>query len=246
MRGVRFLLLGRRSQEVQQYALEAEVHPLLYQNYLDKARSFRARVFVESGYDMDGINGAYTEDNLFWHLLAIETKSDTIIGCIRIRPFEFNTDQVDAAIILSLAGVDFPDQTEQILMVEAINNHISNVRQTASKLVYVGGLAVDKTVRGSTLSPILCTSMHSLGAITNWPFGLATTVVRKNTLGLDQRLGAFPVRLNNRELPASYCKVHQCPVRVMELRLSSFDKRLENYYTNQKMLFSRHKVLVRE
>ena len=151
-------------------------------------RGFREQVYVEHGCLPQRPSAADDTDRTAWHLLAMH--EERLIGSIRLHIFQpHDADELAAQAVVN-SGCRF-SAADQRRCETAIADYTAQWRLGTRVLVQIGGLAVAKERRGTSVACALCLGANAFIREVGGRSGLVFAAGKSGNVRLYARSGCF-------------------------------------------------------
>jgi hypothetical protein len=184
-------------------------------------QAFRGRVYLEDGaiQASELENGRHCQalDNESWHLLILD-ESEQIRGCIRCREHPADIDPQELIVSRSplARSIEWRRPLEN-----AVQEELDLARRLGIRIVELGGLALDRIVRGTTEALRMALGMYALCQQLGEAVGLSTVTQRHCSASILRRIGGQPLESDGLQLPPYYDSLYDCQMELM--RFHSWD-----------------------
>jgi hypothetical protein len=201
-----------------------DVDPLLHDSMLARVQRLRGRVYLEDGaiepwqVSSDGRHRLAT-DAASWHLVSMRPNRE-VTGCARYRPHRESVRPEDLGVWSSALAQS--DQWRYKLRA-AVEREIALARTRSLAYVEVGGWAIDREQRFSTLALEIALSTFALAETLGGCIGITTATVRNCSSKILRRLGGRALEFAGGCLPSYYDPQYKCEMEILR-----FDSRHPN------------------
>jgi hypothetical protein len=193
----------------------------LHQSLVFAMQAFRGRVYLEDGAiqpsELDNGRHCQRLDDDSWHLLILD-EGEQVRGCIRCR--EHSSDIEPQELTVSHSPLARSIEWKRPLE-NAVRAELALARRLGIRILELGGLALDRIVRGKTEALRMALGMYALGQQLGEAVGLSTVTQRHRSASILRRIGGRPLESDGLQLPPYYDSLYNCQMEVM--RFHSWD-----------------------
>lgn len=190
----------------------------LHQSLVFAMQAFRGGVYLEDGAiqssELDNGRHCQSLDDDSWHLLILD-ESDQVLGCIRCR--EHSSDIEPQELTVSHTPLARSMEWKRPLE-NAVRAELALARRLGIRIVELGGLALDRIIRGKTEALRMALGMYALCQQIGEAIGLSTVTQRHCSASILRRIGGQPLESDGQQLPPYYDSLYNCQMELMRFR----------------------------
>jgi hypothetical protein len=185
------------------------------QALLHEMQELRGRTYVEDGaiqpYQLKNGRHCLDTDEDSWHLLILDERRH-VRGCIRCLEHSADIDHRKLAVSRSALArsIEWGWPLEN-----AVRTELALARRQDYSVVELGGLALDREIRGTTEALRLALAMYALCEQLGGAVGLSTVTQRHCSASILRRIGGLPLEAHGLQLPSYFDPAYDCQMEVM-------------------------------
>jgi hypothetical protein len=218
---LRFVLLAPSHGVIPSTFTGVRPDSLRYHDLLSKMQELRGKIYLEDGAiqpsQLDSGRHRLSSDEESWHLLILD-EGRQVRGCIRCREHSADIDPRELAVSNSALA---RSMEWKWTLENAVRMELALARRLGCCIVELGGLALDRVIRGTTEAVRLALAMYALCQQLGGAVGLSTVTQRHCSASILRRIGGRPLESSGAQLPPYYDPGYDCQMELM--RFYSWD-----------------------